>query len=357
MRLNYSITEEIYAEVIEYQMKLHNGQKSRVIKYWVSNLIFLGLAAYFFIVRIEYPWWLRLMPMGMAVILLVITTYNRVNIPKRARAALRRYVRTGVLEEGFIGPHKLIIEDGIIRRSYGAAWSEIPVEGVGGYQQLTNSLLLIAAGVIFEVIPMSILETDNNQDKLIKAIQCGRSEDSQSQQIQAPENTKMTLQWQVEKDTYIRGMVKGHRFYYSTRQAWKGSRMVRMIIFLYGIVVLCMRMNIFIGGAFVLIGLLLNRQLLVTFSPFGYVVVRNQLNKITVNGIELGYEKLYITDSELMAVFMNQVQTTKKKDIICSRHNKEFAFVYTSLGQMFVIPHSIFQSDGEKDRFYNDMGE
>lgn len=170
MRLNYSITEEIYAEVIEYQMKLHNGQKSQVIKYWVSNLIFLGLAVYFLVVRIEYPWWLRLTPMGMAAILMVITTYNRVSIPKRARAVLRRYMRTGILEEGFIGSHKLIIEEGLIRRYYGGVQSEISVEDVGGYQQLTNSLLLVAAGVIFEVIPISILEEDNNQNKLIKAI-------------------------------------------------------------------------------------------------------------------------------------------------------------------------------------------
>lgn len=357
MRLNYNITEDIYAEVIEYQMKLHNNQRSQVMKYWISNLLFLGLAVYFLVARTEYSWWLRLLPMGMAAILFAMTTFKRVNLPKRARAALKRYLKSGTLAEGFIGQHKLIVEDSMIRRNYGGEWTEISCDDVGGYQQLKDSLLLIAKGVIFEVIPLEVLNENNSRGELIKAIQRGNSESTLTEQKELeeliPENTEMTVEWQADESMYIQGMVEGHRLYFSTRQAWKGSQMVRMIIFLYGVVVLCLRMNLYIGLAFVLIGLMLNRQLLVTFSPLSYTVVRRQVSRLKGNKEGLGYERFYLTGSELIAVFMGQVQRTGIEDISCSRHNGEFTFVYSKTGKMFVIPHIAFRSNGEKDRFYS----
>lgn len=99
MKLTYDVTEEIYEEAICYQMKLHNSQRRQVIRYWALNIGFFAVAIYYFIVTKDYPLWRRIYPFGMAAILLGLSTWRRTNLPKRAKSALKRYIRQGVLEE------------------------------------------------------------------------------------------------------------------------------------------------------------------------------------------------------------------------------------------------------------------
>lgn len=358
MRLNYTITEEIYAEVIAYQMRLHNNQKSQILKYFVSNILFCGFAVYFLVTRTDYAWWVRLMPVVMAAILLALSTHKRVNLPGRARAALKRYMRDGTLEEGFIGPHTLIIEKGMVRRGAGSNWLEASCGEVGNLLELEHSELLVARGVIFELIPKTVLNADGNRERLIKALREGYS-DAASEHAEAEEAEKEAfsrdadaeVHWTVEEPVYVRGMVEGHRRYYRTRQAWKGSQTVRMIIFLYGVVVLCMRLNLYIGLAFVLIGILLNRQLLVTFSPLSYWVVRKQIEKIRGAKESMGEEIFYIKEDRLTVLCMEQSQSTAIGDISNWKTAPGYTFLYTRSGQMYVIPDAAFPDVKERNAF------
>lgn len=355
MRLNYNITEELYAQVIEYQMRLHNSQRSQVLKYWISNILFCGFAVYFLAARPDYAWWLRLMPLGMAAILLALSTYKRVNLPKRARAALKRYMKSGTLEEGFIGSHTLLVEGGMVRRGVGGNWMEVSCDEVGNLLALQDCELLIARGVIFDLIPKAVLDGESVRERLLAAIENGRTEGQKEQaearQAALTKDAVAVVRWKVDESAYVRGMVEGHRMYYRTRQAWKGSQMVRMIIFLYGVVVLCLRMNLYIGLAFVLIGILLNRQLLVTFSPLSYWVVGKQVEKIRGTADDLGEEIFCITDKDLRVLCMGQSQSTALGEITVWKRGPGYTFLYTKSGQMYVIPDEAFQDAEEKETF------
>jgi len=355
MRLNYNITEELYAEVIAYQMRLHNNQKSQILKYWISNVLFCGFALYFMIVRTEYAWWLRLMPLLMAAVLLVLSTHKRVNLPKRAKAALKRYMRDKTLEAGFIGPHTLVVEKGMVRRGAGTSWTEVSCDEVGNFLDLEHSELMTARGVIFELIPRAVLDADGNREKLHRAIEEGHSDEAknhmEARQEALSQEAEDEVHWKVDEAAYIRGMVEGHRRYYRTRQAWKGSQTVRMIIFLYGVIVLCMRLNLYIGLAFVLIGILLNRQLLVTFSPLSYWVVRKQVEKIRGMREDLGEEIFYVSEKKLTVLCMGETQSTDMEDISNWKTAPGYTFLYTKSGQMYVIPDAAFSDVGKRDAF------
>ena len=170
MKITYDVTEEIYEEAICYQMKLHNSQRWQVIRYWGLNIGFFAVAIFFFVTRTGYPLWRRLYPLGMAVILLGLSTWRRVDLPKRAKSALKRYVRQGVLEEGFLGRHTLIVENGKIRRQAGKSWKEIPASSFAGLMDLDKAVLMIAAGVIFDTIPKDALEKDGIRERLLEEI-------------------------------------------------------------------------------------------------------------------------------------------------------------------------------------------
>lgn len=358
MKLNYNITEELYAEVIEYQMRLRIKSRGQVLKYWISNLMFCGVALYFLIARVDYSWGMRVMPLAMALILLGISTYRRMNVPRRARAALRSFMRDGTLAEGFIGPHTLLVEQGLLKRKAGSKWEELPCKAVGGFLELEHCELITAGGAIFELIPKSALDMGGNWEKLKTAIRENIEEALRKQEAEKEtflEEADALVRWQADTQGYVRGMVEGHRRYYTTKRAWKGSQMVRAIILLYGVAVLCLRLNLYIGLAFVLVGILLNRQLLLTFSPLSWYVVRKQVESACGGGENAGEEIFYIKAGRLGAIYMNQTQSTPLAEITDRKQGGDYAFLYTKSGQMYVIPDAAFSGEPEKARFFQKL--
>lgn len=358
MKLNYNITEELYAEVIEYQMRLHIRSRGQVLKYWLSNLLFCGMALYFLVARVDYSWGMRIMPLIMALILLGISTYRRMNVPGRARAALKSFMKDGTLAEGFIGPHTLLVEQGAVKRKAGSKWEELPCKEVGGFLELEHCELMTAGGVIFELIPKSALTQGGNREKLRSAIRENAEEASRKEKAEEQEfleEADAAVCWKADTESYVRSMVEGHRRYYTTGRAWKGSQMVRAIILLYGVAVLCLRLNLYIGLAFVLVGILLNRQLLVTFSPLSRYVVRKQVENASGGKENTGEESFYIKDGRLGVLYMGQAQSTPLADITDRKQGRECTFLYTKSGQMYAIPDAAFEGEPEKARFFQKL--
>lgn len=357
MKINYEITEEQYVEVVEYQMRLRNNQPIKRLKFWLSNILFFGLAIYFCILRSDYSWLIRIMPIVMALILLGLSLYPRLKIKKRAEAAVKQYKSNGTLQKGYIGLHTLIIDKGIVKRHFANAWTEINCNEVVHLQKLKFSTILIAHNVFFEMIPNEVLDKEDNREQLESALLNGRDEvDLQiKQKINMQlleEHIKIKLSWKVIKSVYIKGQVHGHRWFYLTRQAWDSNQIIRTIILLYGISQLVSGTNIYIGLSFIFVGLLINRQMIISMTPLSYVIVKQQLEKILGMKENIGEEEFYITQDELMAVFTGEIQKVKLKEISKIRKTKEYIFIYTNNLNMVVVPNQVFQSQKEKEMFF-----
>lgn len=356
MKINYDITEGQYAEVVEYQMRLRNNQPIKKLKFWLSNILFSGFAIYFCILRTEYNWLIRIMPIVMALILLGLSLYPRLMIKKRAEAAVKQYKSNGTLQKGYIGLHTLNIENGIVKRHFANAWTEINCNEVVHLQELRLSTILIAHNVIFEMIPNEVLDKENNREQLESALLNGRDEVELEikQKIDMQlleEHVKIKLSWKVKKPVYIKGQVLGHRWFYLTRQAWNSNQIIRTIILLYGIGQLVSGTNIYIGLSFTIVGLLISRQMVISMTPLSYVIVKQQMEKILGVKENIGEEEFYVTQNELMAVYMGEIQKVKLKEISKIRKTEEFIFIYTNDLDMVVVPHQVFQSKKEKDIF------
>lgn len=365
MKLTYVVTEDIYAEAIRYQRQLQNSQSSSQLRFWGMNLVFAAAAVWFFLVRTAYPMWLRILPLLMAAALIALSAWRRSASPARVKGILRRYIRQGALEEGFLGEHTLLVENGKIRRKAGKGWQDVNASEFGELHDLDRTVLLVAGGVILDTIPRETLDSKDCRRKLLEAIAleggAASAEDGRDAQAAGevaagipgvPENEiEDTACWNVDQGTYVRGMVEGHRRYYSTLQAWRGSQLMRIIVLLYGIIVLALRLNIYIGAAFLLIGILLNRQLLITFSPLSYQVVSRQFTSAMGTRKEPGKEIFYRTGRRLGAVFLGQKQETLLSLLTCGRTAPGYTFLYSKEGQMYVFPDLAFSSEEEKNRF------
>ena len=364
MKLTYVVTEDVYAEAIRYQRQLQNRQPAAQVRFWGLNLAFTAAAVWFFIVRKDYAIWLRLMPLLMAAVLIGLSAWRRSSGEARAKGILRQYIRQGALEEGFLGEHTLLVEHGKIRRKAGKTWQDVSAASFGALKDLDKSVLLIAGGVILDTIPAETLSQQGVRKKLLEAIaaESGVKDPAEaaSEDEAYPENipeAEAVASWKADRQTYVRGMVEGHRRYYSMLQAWRGSQLMRIIVLLYGVVVLALRLNIYIGIAFLLIGILLNRQLLVTFSPLSYSVVNKQFETACPEGKDPGREIFYRTKRRIGALFLGQKQETEITKITGARRAEGFTFLYSKEGQMYVLPDVAFEDPAVREAFFRGLPE
>lgn len=166
----------------------------------------------------------------------------------------------------------------------------------------------------------------------------------------------MEIHWKVDEQVYIQGMVEGYRMFYRTKEAWRGSQMVCIVIFFYGVFVLLSGMNVYLGLAFTLLGVLLNRRLFTTITPLAYWVVGNQVAKVKGGAADLGEESFFASETELKVLCMGQMQSTKIADVTNCKKHPAFTFLYTKTGQMYVIPNAAFASAKEKTQFFDILG-
>ena len=128
MQLNYTITQEHYEDVIAFQLKLQRSKRRSLIQYIVTNAIFIILAVYFLVTHPESSVWSRLGVMGMAAAMLVLTTDRRSCSPGKVRRTYKRYVRLKLIQDGFIGPHTLLVDKNSVTQKFGNQSNTIEIK-------------------------------------------------------------------------------------------------------------------------------------------------------------------------------------------------------------------------------------
>lgn len=173
MKLNYTITQENYEDVIAFQLRLQRSKKSSLIQYLITNGIFIMLAVYFFFTHPDSAWWMRFGILAMAVILLLITTDKRSCSPRKVRRTYRRYVRLHLIQEGYLGTHTLIANEKEIIQKYGEQTNTIETRRCAWVNGEKSISMILGGGVIFEIIPNEVLDQNDNREKL-KALIVGQ---------------------------------------------------------------------------------------------------------------------------------------------------------------------------------------
>ena len=158
MQLNYTITQEHYEDVIAFQLKLQRSKRRSLIQYIVTNAIFIILAVYFLMTHPESSVWSRLGVMGMAAAMLVLTTDRR--------RTYKRYVRLKLIQDGFIGPHTLLVDKNSVTQKFGDQSNTIEIKRCAWVNGENRISMILGGGVIFEIIPNEVLDQNGNRERL-----------------------------------------------------------------------------------------------------------------------------------------------------------------------------------------------
>lgn len=354
MKLIYSVSHADYKEAILFQLRQKQKSPLTMLRYWVGNIGFFGLAVFFALSRTAYPPWLRIAPVVVAAIMLALGSYSVFALRAQADRLLKRYIENGTLDKDFWKPHTLIVSQDSLKLSYGGKTMKIPCTDAGAIYRGDSASLLIAEGAIFDIIPNDTLDRDSAGDLLTRTIR-ESVESLRAKQAKAisdeleKEDIKTICSGIGNVAQYEEGQLLGYRMYYSTLHAWKGSQTICIILLCYGLFMAISGLEVYIGLAFIVIGILLNRRLLTTFTPIARLMLRQQLAS---DGVEDGgTDYYYTTETELVSVVSGLTLRLKKKDIVAKRETKKFLIFYTDNQNMLVIPKTVFDTESQETAF------
>ena len=162
MRFCYEVTKAQYFELLAQQLAKRNRM--------LPNLLFLAVAVWFCITRSDASLWMRIGPLGMALVLIGLSFYKKNHGIRFAQVAYERLVKQGAIKEEFIGMHTLEVDNGILLRSYGAYCDKIPCSAVTELRRMEQSSVIMTDGNMFELIPNEFLDQDNNRSKVMEML-------------------------------------------------------------------------------------------------------------------------------------------------------------------------------------------
>ncbi len=179
MKLNYTITQKNYEDVIAFQLRLQRSRRKSLIQYIITNGIFIILAVYFLIAHPESAWWVRIGVLAMAAVLLIVTTDKRSCSSGKIHRTYKNYVRLKLIQEGYIGPHTLIVnpKDHTITQKFGSETNTIELARCAWVNGEDSISMILGSGVIFEIIPNDVLDQNGNRERLRDYIVTSDAED------------------------------------------------------------------------------------------------------------------------------------------------------------------------------------
>lgn len=343
--------------MLEQQLKIRRNSVKEQIKYFGSNIIFCGITIYSCIFGTQGSIW-KIVLVVMAVMLLLMSTWHRNSLKPRARRALRLLQAGGQIAQGYIGLHTLELSDGKASLRYGTSSQTIDCADIIAFDKLDHAVSLRARdGAIFDIIPDNFdgsrsKETfrrirDEIEQEAVLALQKKDAAVTEKWSEQA----LMKFACEVDTVEFIQGQVLGQRYYYSTARPWIKGAMIRLIILIYGIGLAASGQSRLLALAFIVAGLLLSRQLLITFTPVAYIIAKKRFEKAAAGAAGAGTMQFFVTPTELIEYCFHNEQAGEIAEIRILRSGRGYQFIYMNSGQMFVIPNRIFADQKEKLAF------
>ena len=147
---------------------------------------------------------------------------------------------------------------------------------------------------------------------------------------------QQVFSWPDDAATLER-QVTGHRLYYTTVRAWRGGTLIRLLIGLYGLGVLLLGGNIYLGAGFFLLGYFLSRQFLLCFTP--------AVRRITATALGQASQDaqctLFVQAEKLTLLQRGSVLTMEKPTFAAKRASRTALCLYGTNAEMLTLPREL----------------
>ena len=347
MKFTYRVTEELYIQLILFQYK--NENRIKRILFIAGNMLFLVMGVYLILAKNAYSIWARTVIALMLGITALTFVLRQKTVGLRAKKAVDDLMKQQLLPADYFGIHTLVFNNENLQLSYHKSRSELSYMEVTDFVDQSDFYLIMRGKHIFEIIPKDAIQTEDVE---------GITEKIRTAKKRMKEQTVLELEkefispcakkiyWEQSPEDYAKALAEGYRRYFLTTRAWlQGHQLIRIIILLYGIFMMIFNFSRVIGIIFVIIGILLNRQFIMAFSPLAVAITKHRLEQKCADG-NYDEKSCFLMQEGYMATYnAGEVQRTEIEKINNCRWGSRYVYLYTSNNQMLCIASRGFNEE------------
>ena len=152
----YTVTADIYEDLIELQIRLKNRTPSQQLKFWGLNVGFLIAAILFLLLERDYSIVLRILLFAAAAAAAGRGAFRMFFTRLQAKRTVGGYLKQ--LDDGYLGPHHLYTAGPSLLCRYGAQTKSVSGSAIQSIIPLKSCAALVADGVIFDAIPIQVVQ-------------------------------------------------------------------------------------------------------------------------------------------------------------------------------------------------------
>ena len=146
----YTVTADIYEDLIELQIRLKNRTPSQQLKFWGLNVGFLIAAILFLLLERDYSIVLRILLFAAAAAAAGRGAFRMFFTRLQAKRTVGGYLKQ--LDDGYLGPHHLYTAGPSLLCRYGTQTKSVSGSAIQSIIPLKSCAALVADGVIFDAI-------------------------------------------------------------------------------------------------------------------------------------------------------------------------------------------------------------
>lgn len=347
MNYTYRVTEELYIQLILFQYKNRNGIKK--ILFIAGNTLFLVIGIYLLLAKNAYSIWTRTAIALMLGITALTFVLRQKTVGLRARKAVEDLKEQQLLSADYFGIHTLIFNNENLQLSYNKSRSELNYTEVTGFVEQRDFYLIMHGKHIFEIIPKDAIQTEDVKG-ITEKIRTAKKRMKEQTVLELEKEFELPcakkVYWEQSPEDCAKALAEGYRLYFLTTRAWlQGHQLIRTIILLYGMFMMIFNFGRVIGIIFVIIGLLLNRQFIMAFSPLAVAITKHRLEQKCADG-NYDEKSCFLMQEGHMATYnAGEVQRAEIEKINNCRWGSRYAYLYTSNNQMLCIASRGFNEE------------
>ena len=336
----YTVTADIYEDLIELQIRLKNRTPSQQLKFWGLNVGFLIAAILFLLLERDYSIVLRILLFAAAAAAAGRGAFRMFFTRLQAKRTVGGYLKE--LDDGYLGPLILFTAGPCLLCRYGTQTKSVSGSAIQSIIPLKSCAALVADGVIFDAIPIQVVQETHLDDLLLRfAADCQRQElaelaEKLRHDLEKEAPIQQVFSWPDDAATLER-QVTDNRNYYTTVRAWRGGTLIRLLIGLYGLGVLLLGGNIYLGAGFFLLGYFLSRQFLLCFTP--------AVRRITATALGQASQDaqctLFVQAEKLTLLQRGSVLTMEKPTFAAKRASRTALCLYGTNAEMLTLPREL----------------
>lgn len=336
----YTVTADIYEDLIELQIRLKNRTLSQQLKFWGFNVGFLTTAVLFLLLDRDHSLVLRILLLVVAAAA-VVRGALRMFFPRlQAKRTVGEYLKQ--LDEGYLGEHQLYTAGQRLLCRYGSQVKSVSGSAIQSVIPLKSCATLVADGVIFDAVPIRTAQEAQLDDLLLRfAADCQRQEQAELTEklrhdLEKNAPIQQVFSWPDDAAALDR-QVTGHRLYYTTGRAWRDGTLLRLAIGLYGLGVLLLGGSVYLGAGFFLLGCFLSRQLLLCFTPAVRRITAAALGRPMQNAVCT----LFVQTHKLTLLQRSSVITMSRNTLAAKRMTGKTLCLYGINAEMLTLPRDL----------------